>query len=382
MNKQVLEVLRLIKQSGPITRSEISERLEISASSVSNAINRLFEEDLLISRNGLSHKGGRRPELIEFRSTAGYVVGIDLGASWIRVAVADLKGMILQRREYPTLAYEGGKKIADRLLDIVRDLIGRSNHKVLAVGMACPGVCVAGRPWLSPYIPELKDIELHSYIEDALGIPLVLENDVDMAVLGEMRYGAGVGCSDVVFLNVGVGLAAGIITNGQLLRGNKGAAGEIGFMVQDPRSTRNTFCEKGVAELTLSGFGIVKRYQEYIESKGKDQNFADALSADRVFVLARMGDEAAAQVISECKRHMSMIIANVAAVLNPERVIVGGGVGLALMEEMDIVPFLENHIPFVPHVVAAQLGRDASLTGSVSVAVELVEEHLMKARLS
>ena len=383
MNGQTLEILRLIKQTGPITRAEIGEKLGLSAASVSNAVTKLFEKDLLISRNGVSKKGGRRPELIEFRSTAGYVAGIDLGASWIRVAIADLMGTIVQRREYPTLAYEGGRKIISRLLSIVHELvdsIGKEN--VLAIGMACPGVCVGGRPWLTPFFPELKDIELRACIEEAFGIPIILENDVDMAVLGEMRNGAGYGCSDIVFLNVGVGLAAGIIIDGHLLRGKNRAAGEIGFMILDPSSARTEFREQGVGELVLSGSGIVKRYRERVGGALKDTNHVDALSADRIFVLAKDGDNAAIDAISESKRCLSIAICNLSATLNPERIIVGGGVGLALMGEMDIVPFLEHHIPFVPDVVAAKLGHDASLVGAISTAVELVEEHLMKERLA
>ncbi|BAS27904.1 ROK family transcriptional regulator [Limnochorda pilosa] len=373
MSDRMVEVLQLIRTQGPVSRSLIARELGLSPAAVSMAVSSLLEANLLVLRNGTTRRGlGRRPELLEFNPASGYVLGLDLGARHIRAAAADLAGTIVRRVEFPTLAYEGGQRVVERLEKTARELIeALPDRKAMAIGLASPGVLLptTGRPWLAPFIPELQDIPLKEHMEQAFACPILMENDVDMAVLGELAWGAGQGSQNVVFVNIGIGLAAGIVLNGRLVRGSNRAAGEIGFMVLDPGHVRETFSETGATEAVLSGPGIVRRYRVLAGDRARDAE-TGASESERVFALARSGDAAARQVIDESVRYLAMVLANLAAAFNPERLIVGGGVGLALFDEERITGFLQAHVPFVPQVVLARLGGDASLMGAISCAVD------------
>lgn len=446
-----VEALRIVRQRGRISRSEIQKALGLSFPGVSLVVSHLLEKDLIVKSGSAGNGAGRKADLFEFNCRKGYVLGIDLGARKMRIAVADLGGSIVHKVEMPTLAYEGGPRVMERLLTLARATLearGISRQNVLAVGVAAPGISErsTGKNLLSPFIPRWSDVPIHATLENEFHVPVIVENDVDMAIIGEKAWGAGKGCENLVFLNVAVGVAAAMIVDGRLIRGANGAAGEIGFILPDPTLERDQFSEEGSLESVISGPGIVRRFREAsIEAMqatrgkqavqavraahpeqaaqavrapqaveavqavqavpavqpaggdagqstiscrkpvdpagaGRPGNVQPSISilppigdmdAETVFALAQAGDERAREVIERTVRYLSITLTNLVAVVNPERVVLGGGVGLVLYSQKDAIrDFLARHVPFVPEIVQAQLGSDASVFGAVAAAID------------
>lgn len=443
-----VEALRIVRQRGQTSRSEIQNALGLSFPAVSLVVSQLLEKELIVKSGSTGSGAGRRADLFEFNSKKGYVLGIDLGARKMRIAVADLGGSIVHKVEVPTLAYEGGPRVMERLLALARATLearGISRQNVLAVGVAAPGISErsTGKNLLSPFIPRWSDVPIHATLEDEFHVPVIVENDVDMAIIGERAWGAGKGCENLVFLNVAVGVAAAMIVDGRLIRGANGAAGEIGFILPDPALERDEFSEEGSLESVISGPGIVRRFREAsiqamqamqarqamhamhaaqaaqavrateavevvqavqavpaVQPTGGDAGQSttpgqrpaepataewprdapastDALppigdmDSETVFALAQAGDARAREVIERTVRYLSVALTNLVAVVNPEKVVLGGGVGLVLFSQKDAIrDFLARHVPFVPEIVQAQLGSDASVFGAAAAAID------------
>lgn len=399
-----VRILRLIKENGPISRVQLQQMVGLSFPAVSMAISELLGEGLITQAGSVSSGVGRKAELFEFNPRKGYVVGIDVGAKKIRIAAANLVGNIVHRAEIPTLAYEGGPRVMDRLVTLLQGVL-ESNRiaesELLAIGVGAPGISEEKTEvnLLFPFIPSWKGVPIRSTLEKRFGAPVFVENDVDMAVIGERTWGAGRGCDNLVFVNVAIGAAAGIILDGKLHRGVRRAAGEIGFMVVDRSLVRDSYSEQGVLEETITGPGIVRRFKsrlgqenslavrpgqfgeetgegaEGIQAEGVQLEVADA---EAVFALAGGGHAVAREIIDETVTYLAMALSNLIAVLNPEMVVLGGGVGLALHSSAGnrISEFIERHVPFMPRIVPAELGNDAGVLGAIAVALEKAQEKL------
>lgn len=371
-----VEALRIVRQRGRTSRSEIQNALGLSFPAVSLVVSYLLEKDLIVKSGTKSAGAGRKADLFEFNCKKGYVLGIDLGARKIRIAVADLGGSIVHKVEAPTLAYEGGPSVMERLLALARTTLegrGIPNQSVLAVGVAAPGISErsTGKNLLSPFIPRWSDVPIHATLEDEFRVPVVVENDVDMAIIGEKAWGAGRGCDNLVFLNIAVGVAAAIIVDGRLLRGANGAAGEIGFILPDPALERGGFSEEGSLESVISGPGIVRRFREASVRRMAAVKALGDMDSEAVFALARAGDACATEVIDQTVRYLAISLTNLVAAVNPSKVVLGGGVGLVLYSQKDAIhDFLARHVPFVPEIVQAQLGSDASVFGAAAAAID------------
>lgn len=372
------EVYRLIRDEGPISRGEIQSKLDISMASVSTAVSGLLEQELVVRGRTYGNGAGRRTELLEHNPRKGYVLGVDLGAKTIRVAVADLCGAIIHKTETPTLAYEGGARVMKRLVEACRGATasaGIPKSKIIAVGTAAPGISLekTGRNILAPFIPDWSDVPFRSLLESEFGCEVLVENDVDMAIIGERRWGVGKGCDNLVFVNMAVGVAAATIVDGNLIRGRHSAAGEIGYMVVDPSMIRSAFSDQGALEQSISGPGIAGRWRALAGGAGgagSDES-AQVVDSETVLALAAQGDVNAQKVVDDTLQYLCSALSNIAAVVNPEKVVLGGGVGLALYSYAQrIAEFLKRHVPFPPEIVHSELGSDASLLGSVAVAID------------
>lgn len=375
------EVYRLIRDEGPISRSEIQLKLDISTASVSTAVSGLLEQELVVRGRTYGNGAGRKTELLEHNPRRGYVLGVDLGARKIRVAVADLCGAVIHKTEMPTLAYEGGARVMERLMEACRAAIASADipkSKIIAVGTAAPGISLerTDRSILAPFIPDWSDVPFRSLLQSEFGCEILVENDVDMAIIGERRWGAGKGCDNLVFVNIAVGVAAGIIVDGNLIRGRHSAAGEIGYMVVDPSMIRLAFSDQGALEQSISGPGIAKRWRDLAGGTAGDEP-TQIVDSETVLALAAQGDANARKVVDHTVQCLCSALSNIAAVVNPEKVVLGGGVGMALCSYTQrIEEFLGRHVPFPPEIVHAELGSDASLLGSVARAIDLAFDAL------
>jgi predicted NBD/HSP70 family sugar kinase len=373
MNERTL--LELIGRDGVMSRAQAARESGLSKPTVSLALNGLVEAGLVeeVGRR----RGGKGPSAMLYRLNreAGWVVGIDVGKRYVRAAVADIAGSIVARRD---------EKNRSRTAASLVELIGSVAHQVAAdAGLAWeqvthatvgnPGVLDPDRGLLahSPNLPGWGRQGLVEAIRAQLGTGVSFENDVNLAALGERAHGLGRGVENFVFLSVGTGIGAGIVIHGELYRGSGGAAGEIAYLPvgpgdpHDPRHRR-----RGLLEDTSSASGIVRH--------ARDLGLRPA-TAKAVFAAARRGEEGPCAVVAAEAGRIALAIATLAPLLDPELVILGGGIGLngdLLLEP--IGRELTRISPFRPRIAVSELGGEVVLHGAVSTALEAAHEMVFR----
>jgi len=304
-------------------------------------------------------------------------IGVDVGGTNVKIALVSDKGKIIYSNSIPTRAEMGYEHTINSMKDAIRDLLKETKMKptdIEGVGFGFPGQidCKKGVVRLAPNIPGWVNIPIASIIEKEFGIPTRVDNDVRTATLGELNYGAGVGCENLVCITVGTGIGSGLVVNGKLVRGANNAAGEIGHIKLNMQGGPLCGCgDRGCLEAYASGPSIVALAEEYIRG-GKSTKYRELANPDItpyiVAVAAKEGDPVARQIFRIMGEYIGMGLVSVVNLLNPEKIIIGGGVA----ESGDILfdPIKETiakramTIQREVEIVPAQLGNTAGVIGA------------------
>jgi len=372
-------ILELVRDQGPISRAEIARRLRLSAATVTRLTAELIERGQIVagSEPGAS-SGGRRPILLSFNHQATAVAGVDVGGTSTTAALSDLDGHILARRTISSRDRNGRPLDPAAIVELIRSVVGADRSltpRLRGIGVGVPSIA-RHRDGVVVLAPALgwDNVPLAQLVRDAFQVPAFVENDVNLAALGEYSFGAGRGTKNLVVILVGTGIGAGIIINGRLHRGARETAGEIGYLMVDRSSLDRTYPGFGHLESVAGGRGIAERARQRLGTaspppEGWPRDPA-AITARDVFALYRR-DPIATEVVDEVIDYLTIAIANVACVLNPERIVLGGGV---IERNPHLVSTigerLRGRIPDVPEIVGAELGGDAVLTGAIALARE------------
>jgi glucokinase len=284
-------------------------------------------------------------------------IAIDLGGTRLRVATGDDAGRLVARHAGHVPPDPRPETLADAMAAGAAGLV--EGRTPLAAGVACPGLIDAGAGIVKAARNlGWRDVPLARMLSDRLGCPIVLENDVNLAALGEAVFGAGKGCRDIAFLGVGTGVGAGLVLDGRLHRGASFAAGEVGRL---PSGVGDDGRVELSVEDVASGPAVLRR--------ARLAGIA-AESTSGVFALAGDGDDRAAAVIRDAAAALALAVASIVAIADPEVVIVGGGVaqqGDALLRPLrDAASRLGVRTP----VVTAALGEDSQLYGALRAAID------------
>ncbi len=372
----MLALLELVRSSVVTSRAELVRRSGLSPPTVSTLVGKMLRAGLLSEEGIGESRGGRPPTLLRFNARFGYVLGADIGGTRVRVALADLNGEFLAHAEEPTRkSPPGARTIVEQIATLSRHVAKAAGvrwRKVKAMAVGAPGITDVehGIVRHAPNLPGWREVPLRELMEDVLRIPVHVENDVNMAVLGESWRGVARGHRNVVFIAIGAGIGAGILLNGELYRGSTHAAGEVGYMLLDPKAIREEFRELGFLEMRASGPALAARARQLMgRSRARD--------AKAVFEAARRGNETARQLVEDVTAYLSAAAANVATLLDPEMIVLGGGMSLAgeLLAE-PIREAIERTVPAKTAVVVSALEDRAQLYGAVFSALRLVERQL------
>jgi predicted NBD/HSP70 family sugar kinase len=368
-----LIVLDLLRGRRAVSRADVARETGISAPTVSKIVERLIEARLVLEEGTGASTGGKRPTLLRFNARFGHVLGVDLGGTHLRVAVARLDGTILDRTLEEIDPAGGQDMILRRIVEVgQRALAAHGAGRPLAVALATPGIVDVDRGVVvgARNLRGWKEVPVRRVLADGFGAPVTVDNDVNLAAVGERWHGAGQGHENIVFVSIGTGIGAGIIIDGQVHRGAHYAAGEVNSL---PTGLRN---DDGTAiglEDVASGPAIVRRAQSRGVALPRDR-----VSADAVFERARSGDEAAAQVIDEAVDALARGIAALIVSVDPCVVVIGGGVsrqGDALLEPLRAR--LATMVRPRVRLQRSELGVDAQLHGAVFAALRLADESLV-----
>lgn len=373
-------LLETLRRGGPSSRPQLARLAGLSKPTVSVALANLETAGLVRTVGPATPSPGRTAMLYEVDPTAGYVVGIDIGRAWVRVAAADLSGQIVARRDERNR--ERSATALVRLVSAVAhgvvDAAGLTWEQVAHTVVGGPGVFDpdSDRLLLAPNLPGWSRPGLMSSLREALPPSVALDNDANLAAVGERSYGSGRDADTFVYVSIGTGIGMGIIIDGELYRGAHGAAGEVAYLPVagdgDAGADRDARL-RGIMEAAASADAVVRT--------AKRIGVAGASSAKRVFAAARAGDELALAAVQAEAERLALIVGTVAAILDPEFVLLGGGVG----SNIDLLrPPLESRLaeltPLGPRVAEGQLGQDAIVLGAVASALDTARDLVFEQR--
>lgn len=360
--------MQAIIHSGPISRALIAKQTGLSKQTISELV-RILEVDGWVRETGrTSGHVGRTATTYELIPDSAFMAAVDLGGTKMRVAIVDLAGTVAAEVVEPTHP-DGGRAVADQIGALVRRAAQEASvdlARVRQTVVGCPGVPdqITGRVNFAPNIAGIDTFDFRAAVVEATGTQVMLENDVNLAVLGEQWLGAGQGIDHLAFVALGTGIGAGIVVNGALLRGVTGAAGELGYLPFGADPFEPESLRVGAFERVTATHGIRAAFQAATDR---------ALDVPAIFSAAEAGDVAAKEVLAEVARQMARAVATLGAVLAPELVILGGSIG-ARPEVIAATRIeLARCFPFPVRIEASVLGSHAALSGAV--AIGLTELH-------
>lgn len=372
INERVL--LEYLRAHQPTSRAQLARATRLSKPTVSLALASLEGAGLVRAvGESIASRGGRIAVLYEPNPDAGYVVGADVGRGWIRAAVANLAGTILARHDLPNDAQSASAFVA-LLSRLARDVVaeaGVSWAQVVHAVIGTPGVFdeQSQRVLFASNLPEWGRHGLVTELQGAFGLSLSVENDANLAALGERAFGWGARANTFVYLTIGTGVGMGIIIDGKLYRGARSAAGEIGFLpfgLDEEGEEAGNISESylGMFEEATSAAAIVHQAQKL--------GLPASLSPKQIFDMAEQGDRKALAVVEQEGHRLALAIAAITAVLDPELIVLGGGIG---QRGTLLLPPLERRLgqltPLRPRIVVSNLGDDSILLGSIATALEV-----------
>ena len=373
INEQVL--LEHIRRSGPVSRTELATLTGLSKPTVSAAL-------ATIERAGLVHASGQRTgvpgpaaRLYDVRPEAGFVLGLDVGREFLRGAVADLRGTVRCRLSVRTKAVREMARVQE-LADLATTLLdhaGITASQLTQTVIGSPGVydpkrdtlTLTGRlsGWDSPAVlPALRE---------RFGPALMIENDVDAAALAERVHGHGRDVDSFAFVSVGTGIGMGLVLDGKLRHGFHGVAGEISYLPftegsgSDARDAR----KRGSFDASASAAAVVRA--------ARRAGVRGATSAAKVFAAAARGDVIAAAVVTEEALLVAKAVCSVIAVVDPELIVLGGGIGQAPVFLDAVVEQLRLLAPVMPEVKMSVLGADTVVAGCIAAGLDRAWQHLV-----
>jgi predicted NBD/HSP70 family sugar kinase len=355
-------VLEAIRSGAPISRAEISRRAGISKPTVSLALQALVGDGLV--REAALGPGGPSYGAVFFEPVpeAAYVLGLDLGARFLRGAVCDLAGEVRARQDVELRGADadGALRAIASLRESLITAVQVPAHRIDGVVLGVPGVIDAQTSTLhltTPNIPGLEGRVFGRELGDRLGVDVTLENDVNLAAVGERWAGVARGVDDFAFLSVGTGMGMGLVLGGELHRGNHGAAGEVDWALA------------GLSEdVDPSADGVAALAAHLAPAGAGGTSLAPPYDARAIFAAARRGDSLGRTVVEEVARRIAAHIAPISAVADPALVVLGGGLGTN--GDLLLTPvrhLLAEWIPYPPRVEISSLGEAAVLMGALAV---------------
>ena len=309
-----------------------------------------------------------------------YGFGIDLGGTTVKIAYFEETGKMLEKWEIPTVTANGGAQILPDIAQSIRDFLD-ANHisdtAILGLGIGVPGPVNAKGVVNRCVNLGWGVFNIAETLASLTGFPVRAGNDASVAALGEYWKGGGQGCDNMVFVTLGTGVGGGIVVEGKLLHGADGSGAEIGHICVNPQETLRCNCGNyGCVEQYCSATGIVRLAKLYLAESQTETTLrgVENLTCKDIFDAAKAGDAGANAILDQVYRYMGLFLANVCSTVNPEAVVIGGGVSKAGdMLVKGIEPYFHKH---VFHAAAgakfamASLGNDAGAYGAFKLALD------------
>ena len=384
-----LSILELVIKRGPISRTDISRLTGLNIVTVSNYINEFIEKELVIEKGFDVSTGGRRPTLVELNPKFGYIIGVGLTALNIVGILVDSKMQVIceVKKERPV---ENSEAVIDKLVETVEEVLSKSKvdaSKIKGLGIGIPGVIdEEGQTirWLGAMglsVVSISGVSLKDIFEKEFDIPTLVEHDAACGVFGERWFGFEADIKDMIYMYTGVG--CGLIINGQIYRGSTGSAGELGIFnpaEANEEERRRESVNLGTWELDL---GVIYQAKKALKEGAKSRIFElagndpDKINLSSVIEASRAGDKLANELLETAGRQLGRKISFLVNLLNPEVVVIGGGIEQAGAVFMDSVKRTihywsrEENIRNL-RIVPSRLGGNAVAMGAVCLVLQRI----------
>ncbi|MCF7824730.1 MAG: ROK family protein [Candidatus Marinimicrobia bacterium] len=382
-----ISVLRIIRDQGPISRSDVAREMGVSKVIIGGIVKRLLETNILfeIGKGQSTTQGGRRPVMLEFNADAGLAIGIEVHLHRANILITNMNAEILHERAVKFQDNSNPEAILSRIVKAIQRLVS-DNEKILSilgVGLALPGLInyEDGSISTSHSLKSWEGFPIKKYFEDALDTTVYIENDVKAITLGEFHWGAGLDTKNVVYIWLGEGIGAGIIINGEIYRGITASAGEVGYTM---------IAVKGINEGSypilyqgqdrfgeiLSITNLEKCMEKAVSLNGESSySPGEEINLESISKAAREGDNLSNLALKEFGQILGALTINVINFFNPELIILGGPVidlcPTVLAEASKKAKADDLHIPAdIVQIKAGSLKDRAGTLGAVGMVLQ------------
>ncbi len=381
-------VVAAIRREGPLSRTDLSQELDYSRATVTTIVGRMVSAHILDEVGEGRSGGGRRPLLLDINPYLGLVIGVDIGATSIDIALADFRGQILDRLTEPADVTQPPGPFLKRVCALVQTMLdkhGQPATALVAMGIGVPGPVEfsSGLLIAPPLMPLWEGYPIRSTINEQFPLArVVVDNDVNIMAKGEQQAGAGKGIDNFLFVKIGTGIGCGIIWHGAVYRGSDGCAGDVGHICVDYNGPTCRCGNQGCLEAMAAGPAIASQATEAARS-GQSPFLAERLAengfltAQDVGDAAANGDRAANLIIRQSGQMVGGVLAGLVNFFNPRAIFIGGGVadiGHMLLSSIRQATWRRANPLSTRHLNLAysELGQDAGVIGAIWLALEHV----------
>jgi glucokinase-like ROK family protein len=379
------EVMRALRRNGQTSRAEVTSITGWSRAKTSQEVNALVEKGYLVDAGEGISKGGRKPRLLRFNSHLGYVVGIDIGATSLEIAFADINGSILKRVVEPADVRQPPEDLLGRCSVLILEMAvaqGIHPEQILGIGVGVPGPVDFARGVLvaPPLMPDWENYPIRNFFKETFTSAfVVVDNDVNIMALGEQRSGDAANVDHFLVIKIGTGIGCGIMASRKIHRGSNGSAGDIGHICVDKQGPICRCGNRGCLEAMAAGPAIAEKAMQAVHD-GKSE-FLRKLMEDNQ---GREGDEAALEIIRASGQMIGDVLAGLVNFFNPSHIFITGGIAnfgnhllIAIKRAV-----LRRSLPLATTNLAinfSRTGSDAGVLGAIMLALEylfVVEDDL------
>ncbi|MCM1988369.1 ROK family transcriptional regulator [Oceanirhabdus seepicola] len=375
-------ILKTIRERGPISRADISKIVALNPATVSSNVSDLLDKKIIREVGIGESSGGRKPILLELNSSENYIIGVDMGIKKVTTALVDINGNVINKVILQFSEEKDFDSIGETLKESIYKVVeGYDDNfqKTIGIGMGIHGL-VESENGISIYAPAFNwhDINIVDIFQKEFNKTVIIENDTRAMALGEKWFGATKDSKNFILLNIGTGIGAGIYLNGDLYKGNNFGAGEIGHVSMTNEKIKCKCGKYGCFESIASGEGIVNRFESKIKSGRKSSilNKMDIsnISSLDIYKEALNGDQLSIEILKETGRYIGTGISMVVNILNPDSIILAGGVSRArefIYEEIQKTVFEKsmNHNLNNIYIGETSLKQDAGIIGAATLVI-------------
>ncbi|GEN57544.1 transcriptional regulator [Halolactibacillus alkaliphilus] len=374
LNKSL--ILKKILNDGPISRAEIAKAIKLTPPTVGTIVKELIEQQIVKESAQGESKGGRKPTLLVIDHDAFCVIGIDAGPREVSVVLTNLQANLIDKKEVSVTKGIAKQDYLALLINEAEALINRNEtymDKLIGIGVAMHGV-VDAKNGVGLFAPNLhlRDIPVKDVLTKHFDLVVQVENDARALALGETWFGQGKGINNLLAVNIGSGVGAGVVLDGKLYRGDAHIAGEIGHMTIDLHGETCSCGNKGCLQTIVSGEAIQKRAEQALIAGVETTLTTTSPTAYDLFKAAEAGDCFSQSCLTETAEAIGIGLTNVIHTINPDRILLNGGVMKASKYLLPEIKATVNRRALTKKaketpIFVSELGDEATALGAVAL---------------